>query len=43
VIVDSSKHRTNSKLKENYLIMNEKEVAVNVNTVMELRTAERLL
>jgi adenosylcobinamide-phosphate guanylyltransferase len=43
VIVDSSKHRTNSKLEENYLIMNEKEVAVNVNTVLELRTAERLL
>ena len=43
VIVDSSKHRINSKLEENYLIMNEKEVAVNVNTVVEMRTAERLL
>jgi adenosylcobinamide-phosphate guanylyltransferase len=43
VIVDTSKHKTNSKLEENYLIMNEKEVAINVNTVAELRTAERLL
>lgn len=43
VIVDTSKYKTNSKLEENYLIMNEKEVAINVNTVVELRTAERLL
>jgi GTP:adenosylcobinamide-phosphate guanylyltransferase len=43
VIVNSSKYRTNSKLKENYLIMNEKEIAINVNTVMELRAAEKLL
>jgi adenosylcobinamide-phosphate guanylyltransferase len=43
VIIDTSKHKTNSKLEESYLIMNEKEVAINVNTVLELRTAERLL
>lgn len=43
VIVDTSKHKTNSKLEENYIIMNEKEVAINVNTVLELKTAERLL
>jgi adenosylcobinamide-phosphate guanylyltransferase len=43
VIVDTSKHKTNSKLEENYLVVNEKEVAINVNTVVELKTAERLL
>jgi GTP:adenosylcobinamide-phosphate guanylyltransferase len=43
VIVNTSKHRTNSKLEENYLIMNEKEIAINVNTDVELKTAERLL
>ena len=43
VIVNSSKYRTNSKLNENYLIMNEKDIAINVNTVMELRAAEKLL
>lgn len=43
VIIDSSKHRSNSKLEEYFLIMNEKEIAINVNTVLELKTAERLL
>jgi GTP:adenosylcobinamide-phosphate guanylyltransferase len=43
VIIDSSKHRSNSKLEEYFLIMNEKEIAINVNTVLELKIAERLL
>ena len=43
VMIDSSKHRSNSKLEEYFLIMNEKEIAINVNTVLELKTAERLL
>jgi GTP:adenosylcobinamide-phosphate guanylyltransferase len=42
-MIDSSKHRSNSKLEEYFLIMNEKEIAINVNTVLELKTAERLL
>lgn len=43
LIIDSSKLKSNSKLEEYYLIMNEKEIAVNVNTVVELEIAERLL
>jgi GTP:adenosylcobinamide-phosphate guanylyltransferase len=30
-------------LEEHYLIMNEKELAINVNTIAELNTAEILL
>jgi adenosylcobinamide-phosphate guanylyltransferase len=43
VLINSSRYKINSKLEENYLIMNEKELAINVNTVAELETAERLL
>lgn len=42
-IIDSSKIDDDRKLEEYYLIMNEKEIAVNVNTREELEVAERLL
>ncbi|HEY6882491.1 MAG TPA: NTP transferase domain-containing protein [Nitrososphaeraceae archaeon] len=42
-IIDSSKVKGFTTLKEYYLIMNEKEIAVNVNTKEELEIAERLL
>ncbi len=42
-IIDSSKIDDDCKLEEYYLIMNEKEIAVNVNTREELEVAERLL
>lgn len=42
-IVDSSKINEDCKLEEYYVIMNEKEIAVNVNTRQELEVAERLL
>ncbi len=43
MIIDTSKLRTNTKLEENYMIVNEKEIAINVNRTVELDSAERLL
>ena len=43
IIINSSRCKINSELEENYLILNEKEIAININTVVELKTAERLL
>jgi GTP:adenosylcobinamide-phosphate guanylyltransferase len=43
VVIDSSKVMGFATLKEYYIIMNEKEIAVNVNTKEELEIAERLL
>jgi adenosylcobinamide-phosphate guanylyltransferase len=43
-IIDSSKLKSNNcKLKESYIIMNEKEIAVNVNTGTDLEVAKLLL
>jgi GTP:adenosylcobinamide-phosphate guanylyltransferase len=42
-IVDSSKVEGFATVKEYYVIMNEKEIVVNVNTRGELEIAERLL
>jgi GTP:adenosylcobinamide-phosphate guanylyltransferase len=42
-IIDSSKVMGFATLKEYYIIMNEKEIAVNVNTKEELEIAERLI
>lgn len=42
-IVDSSKVKGIATLKEYYVIMNEREIVVNVNTRRELEIAERLL
>jgi len=42
-IIDSSKVKGLNTLKEYFIIMNEKEIAVNVNTKAELEIAERLL
>jgi len=42
-IVDSSKVKGLTTLKEYYVIMNEREIVVNVNTRRELEIAERLL
>lgn len=43
ILIDSSSYKIDSELEEHYLIMNEKELAINVNTIAELNTAERLL
>ena len=43
LLIDSSRYKTNSGLEEYYLIINEKEIAININTVAELEIAERLL
>jgi GTP:adenosylcobinamide-phosphate guanylyltransferase len=43
ILIDSSRYKIDSELEEYYLIMNEKELAINVNTIAELNTAERLL
>jgi len=42
-ILDSSKADSESSLAEHYIVMNEKELAVNVNTIRELEIAERML
>jgi GTP:adenosylcobinamide-phosphate guanylyltransferase len=42
-ILDSSKTNPESTLAEHYIVMNEKELAVNVNTIRELEIAERML
>jgi adenosylcobinamide-phosphate guanylyltransferase len=42
-IIDSSKINDGHELEEYYMIMNEREIAVNVNTRQELEVAERLL
>src|ERR671913_52029 len=42
ILIHSSRCKINSELEENYLILNEKEIAININTVVELKTAERL-
>jgi adenosylcobinamide-phosphate guanylyltransferase len=42
-IIDSSKINKDHKLEEYYIIMNEKEIAVNVNTRQELDVARGLL
>jgi len=42
LILDSSKFKDGHSLEEYYIVMNEKEVAVNVNTKEELQLAERL-
>src|ERR687898_611334 len=42
ILIDSSRYKIDSELEEHYLIMNEKELAINVNTIAELNTAERL-
>jgi adenosylcobinamide-phosphate guanylyltransferase len=43
LLIDSSRYKTNSELEENYLIINEKGIAININTVVDLDIAERLL
>ena len=43
MIIDSSKSRTQQKLDEYYLVMNEKEIAINVNTPMDLNVAKKLI
>ena len=42
-IVDSSQFKSQDDLDEYYVVMNEKEIAVNVNTPMELNLAEKLI
>jgi GTP:adenosylcobinamide-phosphate guanylyltransferase len=42
-ILDSSKASPESILAEHYIVMNEKELAVNVNTIRELEIAEGML
>jgi adenosylcobinamide-phosphate guanylyltransferase len=42
-IIDSSKINEGHELEEYYMIMNEREIAVNVNTRQELGVAKRLL
>ena len=42
-ILDSSKASHESILAEHYIVMNEKELAVNVNTIRELEIAEGML
>ncbi|HET7146871.1 MAG TPA: NTP transferase domain-containing protein [Candidatus Nitrosopolaris sp.] len=42
-ILDSSKVNREFSLDEHYIVMNEKELAVNVNTTRELEIAERML
>ena len=43
ILIDSSSYKIDSELEEHYLIMNEKELAINVNTIAELNMAVRLL
>jgi GTP:adenosylcobinamide-phosphate guanylyltransferase len=43
MIIDSSKSKTLQNLDEYYLVMNEKEIAVNVNTPMDLNVAKKLI
>jgi adenosylcobinamide-phosphate guanylyltransferase len=43
VLIDSSRYKTDSELEEYYLIMNEKEIVININTIAEFDIAERLL
>jgi adenosylcobinamide-phosphate guanylyltransferase len=42
-IIDSSKINEGCEVEEYYMIMNEREIAVNVNTRQELEVAERLI
>jgi adenosylcobinamide-phosphate guanylyltransferase len=43
MIIDSSKSKTQQNLDEYYLVMNEKEIAINVNTPMDLNVAKKLI
>ena len=43
MIIDSSKSKTQQNLDEYYLVMNEKEIAINVNTSMDLNVAKKLI